>query len=145
MTPPWHQIHFSLEKIVFPWGQNLPPKTVYLSSMSSKDRGTQDTILSKLYRVLTQEINSFKGLLLVQIYLITTLWNGRWCDRPQPSDGPIIILIDCEHFSENFSETVACWLIKLSKKTFIFKFFFNSVKNNLKCPKSHSIIHNISK
>ena len=95
---------FSLEKIVFPWGQNLPPKTVYLSSMSSKDRGTQDTIFSKLYRVLTQEINSFKGLLLGEF-----TWSLHFeMDHgviAQPSDGPIVILIDCEQFNE----TVVCW------------------------------------
>ena len=85
----------------------------------------------------------------------------------QPSDGPIIILIDCEQFSE----TVACWLslrayqtvnkdldflsYKKIKKIIIqnnferhfarncvkkmdFYFQINSVKNNLKCPKPKS-------
>ena len=72
--------------------------------MSSKDRGTQDTILSKLYRVLTQEINSFKGLLLGEF-----TWSLHFeMDHgviAQPSDGPIVILIDCEQFNE----TVVCW------------------------------------
>ena len=104
---------FSLEKIVFPWGQNLPPKTVYLSSMSSKDRGTQDTILSKLYRVLTQGINSFEGLLLGEF---------TWC----LSDGPIIILIDCEQFSE----TVACWLSLRAYQTVNKELDFLSYKKN---------------
>ena len=63
--------------------------------MSSKDRGTQDTILSKLYRVLTQGINSFEGLLLGEFTwsLHFEMDDGMIV---QPSDGPIIILIDWE-------------------------------------------------
>ena len=61
--------------------------------MSSKDRGTQDTISSKLYRVLTQGINS--GLLLGEFTwsLHFEMDDGMIV---QPSDGPIIILIDWE-------------------------------------------------
>ena len=44
----------------------------------------------------------------------------------QPSDGPIIILIDCEQFSE----TVACWLSLRAYQTVNKELDFLSYKKN---------------